>query len=68
MKSKKIKRNAVQCLVCDTVIESRYDHHWVRCECPPDSDTWVYVDGGEFYARRGSARSAKYRDLIEYYA
>lgn len=64
--AKKIIKNAVQCLTCGTEIQSRYLHNWVRCNCPADSETWVFVDGGQHYARRGAGNNAMWIDLTEY--
>ena len=41
------KRNAVQCRICDDVIESTYGHDFKWCSCRA-----VAVDGGPFYLRR----------------
>lgn len=43
-----LKRNAVRCKKCDTVIESKYTHDFKRCPCGS-----VMVDGGLDYARYG---------------
>ena len=40
--------NAIRCLHCNDVIESKHRHDFVRCFCKK-----VFVDGGEDYKRRG---------------
>lgn len=52
------KRNAVRCLRCDTVIESKHRHDWVQCECGD-----VYVDGGHDYHRMGFTEDAQWERL-----
>lgn len=47
-KEVKIKRNAVRCKLCDTVIESKHRHDFVRCRCGS-----CFTDGGHSYIRRG---------------
>lgn len=45
---RKIKRNAVRCLKCGDVIESKYRHDFVMCSCGT-----TFVDGGLDYVRVG---------------
>ena len=52
-----LTRNAVKCLVCNSVLESRYRHDYAQCSCPNE----VATDGGLDYQRI----SAKDLDLIE---
>ena len=54
---KVLTRNAVKCLVCNTILESKYRHNYVQCGCPNE----VATDGGMDYSRTG----AKDLDLIE---
>ena len=55
------RRNAVKCLVCEKVIESEHLHDFKWCGCKyPDG---VFVDGGEYYLRRGG--NTPYEDLSE---
>ena len=57
-KTKKVlTRNAVKCLVCNSVLESRYRHNYVQCSCPNE----VATDGGLVYQRI----LAKDLDLVE---
>lgn len=54
---KVLTRNAVKCLVCNTVLESKHRHHFSECNC----DNQAFCDGGMSYIRCG----AKDLDLIE---
>ena len=54
---KVLTRNAVKCLVCNTVLESKHRHHYNQCQCPNE----VATDGGLCYQRI----SAKDLDLVE---
>ena len=54
---KVLTRNAVKCLVCNTVLESKHRHGYVQCNCPNE----VAVDGGLDYIRH----MGKDLDLIE---
>lgn len=47
MEKYKIIKNAVQCLKCKDIIESKYRHDYVTCSCGN-----VSVDGGTDYLRR----------------
>jgi hypothetical protein len=47
-----LKRNAVRCLKCGDVIESKTTHEWVLCSCGA-----VGVDGGLSYRRRSGFES-----------
>ena len=54
---KVLTRNAVKCLVCNTVLESKHRHHYSQCNCP----NGVATDGGLDYVRY----MGKDLDLIE---
>jgi hypothetical protein len=56
----KLKRNAVRCLKCNTVIESKHVHDFVWCTCKA-----IFTDGGSDYIRRGGDLEAMH-DLSEY--
>lgn len=57
-KTKKVlTRNAVKCLVCNSVLESKYRHNYVQCRCRNE----CAVDGGLVYQRI----LAKDLDLVE---
>lgn len=45
---RKLLRNRVKCKKCGTVIESRWTHDFVSCECGS-----IFVDGGLDYMRMG---------------
>jgi hypothetical protein len=40
--------NAVKCLKCKTIVESKHGHDFRYCDCGH-----VFVDGGPHYKRRG---------------
>ena len=54
---KVLTRNAIKCLVCDTVLESKHQHSYVQCNCSNEAAT----DGGLAYQRI----LAKDLDLVE---
>ena len=54
---KVLTRNAVKCLVCNTVLESKHRHHYNQCQCRNEAA----VDGGLVYQRI----LAKDLDLVE---
>lgn len=57
-KTKKVlTRNAVKCLVCNSVLESKHRHNYVQCRCSNEAA----VDGGLVYQRI----LAKDLDLVE---
>ena len=45
-------------------MESKHRHDWVSCDCPRDSDTWMYIDGGKDYLRMGAGNAAQW-EVIE---
>ena len=47
-KRKKITRNAILCMQCDDLIESKHVHDFVQCKCGA-----TFVDGGHEYLRVG---------------
>jgi len=54
-----IVRNAVRCLKCDDIIESKFRHDFVTCKCGS-----ISVDGGIDYLRR-VGNLEDYEDLSE---
>lgn len=54
-----LKRNAVQCLKCSEVIESKHRHDFRYCKCGN-----VAVDGGLDYAKRCFA-TEEWKELAE---
>ena len=49
--------NSVRCLVCNEVLVSKSQHHYVQCNC----ENQTMTDGGNLYQRCGG----KYLDKIE---
>ena len=47
-KPRRIKKNAIKCLKCGDVIESKHRHDFVMCSCKS-----CFVDGGHDYCRVG---------------
>ena len=45
-------------------MESKHRHDWVSCDCDPNSDTWMYIDGGKDYLRMGAGNAAQW-EVIE---
>ena len=62
-KTKKVlTRNAVKCLVCNSVLESKYQHNFRSCGCRNQS----FVDGGLLYRRVGGVDLDLVENLCEY--
>lgn len=61
----KIIKNSLKCITCGDVLVSNYRHDFVKCSCPANSDTVVYIDGGTSYLKRSVGKSAIYEDLSE---
>lgn len=57
----KITRNAVKCLNCDEVVESKHRHNYVTCACGN-----VSVDGGLDYTRRSIADKSAAIDISDH--
>lgn len=57
-----LTRNAVKCLVCNTVLESKHRHHFVECCCENQS----FTDGGLVYNRVGGKDLDLIENLCEY--
>ena len=59
---KKIIRNVIRCKSCGDIIESKYTHDYVTCNCGRCS-----VDGGHSYLRRSFCDSTDdYEELSEF--
>ena len=54
---KVLTRNAIKCLVCNTILESKHRHHYNQCQCRNEAA----VDGGLVYQKI----LAKDLDLVE---
>lgn len=59
---KVLTKNAVKCLVCNTVLESKYRHNFVTCGCSNET----FTDGGLVYQRLGSKDLDKVLNLATY--
>ena len=59
---KVLTRNAIKCLVCNTVLESKHQHHYVQCPCSNE----VATDGGLTYLRYMAVDLNLVEDLCEY--
>lgn len=57
----KIIRNAARCRKCGDVIESKYRHDFVSCQCDA-----IFTDGGHDYVRRGAMDLNDIIDLSEF--
>ena len=60
MAARRLIRNAIQCNACGSVIESRFLHDLMRCQCGQAS-----VDGGLTYVRR-TCGAAGYVELAKH--
>lgn len=56
-----IIRNALQCLNCNDIIESKHRHDFIKCSCEG-----CFIDGGLDYLRRGCRKNVDYVDLTLY--
>ena len=59
---KVLTRNAIKCLVCNTVLESKYQHNFRSCGCRNQS----FVDGWLLYTRTGAVDLDLVENLCEY--
>lgn len=59
---KVLTRNAVKCLVCNTVLESKHQHHFLECGCKNQT----FNDGGLSYIRFGAVDLDLVENLCEY--
>ena len=57
-----LTRNAIKCLQCNTVLESKYQHDYQSCKC----SNQAFVDGGLSYQRLGAYNLDLIEDLSEY--
>ena len=65
MENKLIKvltKNAIKCLVCNTILESKHQHHFVTCGCKNQT----FNDGGLAYNRAGGKDLDKIENLCKY--
>ena len=54
--------NSVRCLVCNEVLISKSQHHYVQCNC----DNQTMTDGGNLYQRFGGKDLDKVENLSKY--
>ena len=54
--------NSVRCLVCNEVLVSKSQHHFVQCQCPNETAT----DGGNVYQRYMGRDLDKVENLSQY--
>ena len=59
---KVLKRNAIKCLVCNTILESKHQHHFLECGCKNQA----FNDGGLSYIRFGAVDLDLVENLCEY--
>ena len=59
---KVLTKNSVKCLVCNTVLESKYRHNYVKCHCPNETA----CDGGLEYQRTLAVDLSLIENLCEY--
>ena len=59
---KLLTKNAIECLVCNTVLESKHQHDFKICGCSNNA----FVDGGLSYIRYGANDFTLIEDLSEY--
>ena len=65
MENKLIKvltKNSVKCLVCNTILESKHRHDYVKCHCPNETA----CDGGLEYQRTLAVDLDLIENLCEY--
>ena len=59
---KVLTHNSVRCLVCNEVLVSKSQHHFVSCRCKNQ----CFTDGGLIYNRVGAVDLDKVEDLCKY--
>ena len=57
-----LTKNSVRCLVCNTILESKHRHNYVKCHCPNETA----CDGGLEYQRTLAVDLNLIEDLCEY--
>ncbi len=55
----------IKCLTCGARIQSKHRHDFVSCECPPNSDTWIAVDGGDDYRKMSIGKNSRWEKVNE---
>ena len=59
---KVLTKNSIKCLVCNTILESKYRHNYVQCPCPNQT----FTDGGLSYNKVGGKDLSLIDKLYEY--
>ncbi len=59
---KVLTRITIKCLVCNTVLESKRQHHFLECGC----ENQTFNDGGLLYSRVGGVNLDLVENLCEY--
>ena len=57
-----LTKNSVKCLVCNTILESKHRHDYVKCHCPNETA----CDGGLEYQRTLAVDLSLIENLCEY--
>ena len=57
-----LTKNAIKCLVCNTILESKHQHDFQQCNC----SNGAFVDGGLSYIRLGANDLDLIENLCEY--
>jgi hypothetical protein len=57
-----LTKNAIKCLVCNTILESKHRHDYVKCHCPNETA----CDGGLEYQRTLAVDLSLIENLCEY--
>ena len=57
-----LTKNSVKCLMCNTILESKYRHNYVKCHCPNETA----CDGGLEYQRTLAVDLSLIENLCEY--
>ena len=57
-----LTKNSIKCLQCNTILESKHRHDFVRCSC----DNAAHVDGGLVYQKLGARDLSKVENLSEH--
>ena len=59
---KVLTKNSVKCLICNTILESKHRHDFVKCHCPNETA----CDGGLEYQRTLAVDLSLIENLCEY--
>ena len=59
---KVLTKNAIKCLMCNTILESKHRHDYVKCHCPNETA----CDGGLEYQRTLAIDLDKVENLCKY--